>query len=134
MVNAGGEDPILAVQKLTGGRGADYTFEAFGSAETVRRPTRRRARADGGHRGLASMAIMASIDAAELVRQEKTLKGTYYGTARPAVDMLTMVDLYLGGQIEIDGLVGKKYALDEINEAFKDLERSALGRGVITTF
>ncbi|MPZ50430.1 MAG: zinc-binding dehydrogenase [Dehalococcoidia bacterium] len=135
VVNAAGEDPILAVQQLTGGRGADYTFEAFGSAETVRQAYK--AARKGGTivvAGLAPIGDQAGIDASELVRQEKTLKGTYYGSTRPAVDMLTMVDLYLSGQIEIDGLVGKKYALDEINEAFRDLERASLGRGVITTF
>src|SRR5262249_6570580 len=34
-VNPIGEDPVSAIQRLTDG-GADYTFEAFGSASTVR--------------------------------------------------------------------------------------------------
>jgi Zn-dependent alcohol dehydrogenase len=48
--------------------------------------------------------------------------------------MLTMVELYRAGKIDIDNLVGKQYSLDAINEAFHDLEGAALGRGVITRF
>jgi Zn-dependent alcohol dehydrogenase len=70
----------------------------------------------------------------ELVRQEKTLRGSYYGSARPTIDMPTMIDHYLAGRIDLDGLVGKQYCLDEINEAYDDLERCLPGRGVITTF
>ncbi len=84
--------------------------------------------------GLAPLGDHATIDANDLVRQEKTLKGSYYGTTRPALDMLTIVDLYQAGKIDLDGLVGNKYALDEINEAYRDLERGNLGRGVIVSF
>jgi Zn-dependent alcohol dehydrogenase len=134
-VNAGGEDPIAAAQALTGGRGVDFAFEAYGSGETSRQAFR--ATRKGGTTviaGLAPVGDEIKIDPTELVRQEKTLKGTYYGSSRPAVDMLTMVDLYREGKIDLDSLVGKKYALDEINQAFRDLEGAALGRGVITSF
>jgi NDMA-dependent alcohol dehydrogenase len=134
-ISAVGGDTIEAVRELTDGRGADYAFEAFGSAQTVRdafRSTRK-----GGTTviaGLAPIGEEAVIDPMELVRAEKTLKGTYYGSTRPRVDILTMVRLYGAGKLDLDSLVGKKYALDEINEAYRDLEQASLGRGVITSF
>ncbi len=135
IVNAADRDPVAAVKELTDGRGADFTFEAFGSAETIE--VAYRAARKGGTIvvvGLAPLGDKAGIDAVELVRQEKTLKGSYYGTTRPTLDMLTIVDLYQSGKIDLDSLVGKHYALDDINEAYADLERGTLGRGIITTF
>ena len=69
-----------------------------------------------------------------LVRQEKTLKGTYYGSARLQSDMPRMVDLYMSGQLNLDALVTRNYHLEEINQAYEDLTRGEVGRGVITRF
>ena len=76
----------------------------------------------------------AGIDAVSLVRQEKTIKGSYYGSTRPNIDMPTMVNLYRSGKIDIDSLVTRHYGLEQINEAYEDLERGEVGRGVITQF
>ena len=67
-----------------------------------------------------------------MVRQEKTLKGSYYGTSRPAIDFYEMVDLYKRGQIDVDGLITRHYKLDQINEAYIELDKGVIGRGVIT--
>ena len=64
--------------------------------------------------------------------REKTLKGSYYGTSRPAIDFHRMVDLYNRGQIDVDGLITRTYTLDQINEAYDELGRGVVGRGVIT--
>jgi Zn-dependent alcohol dehydrogenase len=45
--------------------------------------------------------------------------------------MKKIVDMYLAGKINIDGLVRKKFTLDEINEAFEDIDKGEDGRGVI---
>ncbi len=84
--------------------------------------------------GIAPDGDIPSIDAAVLVRQEKTLKGSYYGSARMHSDMPKMVDLYLSGRLNLDALVTRTYRLDEINEAYEDLINGAVGRGVITRF
>ncbi|MBI2872123.1 MAG: Zn-dependent alcohol dehydrogenase [Chloroflexi bacterium] len=132
-VNPTSADPVAAVKALTGGRGVDYAFEVFGSSETVRVAfdmTRR-----GGTTvvvGLAPLGDAAPIDASALVRQEKTLKGSYYGSSVPAVDMLRMVQMYRAGVLKIDDQVTRRYSLDQINRAYADLERGEPGRGVIT--
>ena len=44
---------------------------------------------------------------------------------------LLLIDLYRSGQLRLDEMVSKTYALDEINEAFAALERGENARGVI---
>lgn len=123
------------VHEITNGLGADYTFEVFGSAETAS-DAYDSARKGGTVVivGIAPIGDTASIDLLSLVRQEKTIKGCYYGSARPNIDMPTMVALYRSGKIDIDTLVTREYKLDEINQAYQDLESGEIGRGVITQF
>ena len=117
------------------GLGADYTFEAFGAAETIE--TAYKSSKKGGTTviiGLSPIGQDPVINPVELVRFEKTLKGRFYGSSRPRVDFNVMVDLYHSGQIDLDTLEGKHYTLDQINEAYADLEAGLPGRGVITEF
>ena len=66
-----------------------------------------------------------------IVRNEKKIVGSFYGYASPLVTMKKIVDMYLTGKINIDSLVRKKFTLDEINEAFEDIDKGEDGRGVI---
>ena len=45
--------------------------------------------------------------------------------------MPKMVDMYQSGRLNIDDLVTRRYALDQINEAYDDLQSGGIGRGVI---
>ena len=131
-VNASDRDPVAQVKELTGGLGADYTFEAFGSADTVKT-----AYDMCGKRGtvtvvgIAPAGAEAPINAVDLVRNEKTMRGTYYGSARPSVDMPKLVDLYQSGKLNLDDLVVRHYTLDQINQAYDDMDRGEVGRGAI---
>ncbi len=131
-INSRGADPVKAVRDLTDG-GADYAFEAYGSSETVTQAFDSVRK--GGAAiivGLAPVGEIAGVDPVALVRQEKTLKGSYYGTSRPALDFHRMANLYNRGQIDVDGLITRTYTLDQINEAYEELDRGVVGRGVIT--
>ena len=131
-VNASDRDPVAQVKELTGGLGADYTFEVFGSADTVKA-----AYDMCGKRGtvtvvgIAPIGAEAPINAVDLVRNEKTMRGTYYGSARPSVDMPRLVDMYLSGKLNLDDLVVRHYTLDQINQAYDDMDRGEVGRGAI---
>ena len=134
-VNPTQQDPVQRVKEITDGLGVDYAFEVFGSTETVTNAFNMVRK--GGTAvvvGLAPADELAGVDTVSLVRQEKTLKGSYYGSTRPAVDMPIIMDLYRSGKINIDDLITRQYKLDDINEAYADLERGEVGRGVITEF
>ncbi len=130
-VNARHEDPVARVRELTGG-GADYAFDAFGSARTVQQAFE--CIRNGGTAvevGIAPQGQLAQIDAYSLAMHEKTLKGCFYGSARPRVDMLRLLDLYGQGRLKLDELVARTYRLDQINEAYAALQSGAVARGVI---
>lgn len=132
VVNPRDVDPVKRVRELTDG-GADFTFEAFGSTETSTAAfDAARKRGTVVIAGLAPVGEQFGVDAVQLVRQEKVIKGSYYGSAIPANDMHRMVELTNAGKIDVGGLITRRYRLDEINEAYDELERGAVGRGVIT--
>lgn len=134
-VNPTIQDPVQTIKDLTNGLGADYTFEVYGSSETVL--TAYNSVRKGGTVvvvGIAPIGDDPAISATDLVRLEKTIKGCYYGSARPAVDIPTMVQLYNSGKIDVDGLITRTYKLEDINQAYEDIDSGDIGRGVITQF
>jgi Zn-dependent alcohol dehydrogenase len=131
-VNASDRDPVAQVKELTGGLGADYTFEVFGSAETIKAAYDMSAkRGTVTVVGIAPMDAEASFNAVDIVRNEKTIRGTYYGSARSRNDMPAMVELYLSGKLNLDDLVVRHYGLDQINQAYDDMDQGEVGRGAI---
>ncbi len=131
-VNAADRDPVAQVKELTGGLGADYTFEVFGSSETIK-AAYDMCRKGGTVTvvGIAPAGAEASINAVDLVRYERTVRGTYYGSARSRTDMPMLADLYLTGKLNLDDLVVRYYTLDQVNEAYADLDRGEVGRGAV---
>jgi S-(hydroxymethyl)glutathione dehydrogenase/alcohol dehydrogenase len=130
-VDAREASPVDAIRRLTGG-GADYTFEALGSAETIR--TAFEAVRTGGTAtvvGMAPVGEYAQIDAFALAVQEKTLQGSFYGSARTHVDMPKYLALAQAGKLDLGALVTRRYPLEAINEAYAALDRGEVGRGVI---
>ena len=131
-VNASHQDGVARVREITGGLGVDYSFEVYGSAETVE--TAYAMARKGGTVvvvGIAPLGEKAAIDPVSLVRDEKVLKGSYYGSAKCHVDMPKMVDLYLSGRLNLDDFITRRYKLEQINRAYEDLVQGEIGRGVV---
>ena len=131
IVNAKDEDPVAKVRELTGG-GADYTFEAIGLKVTSEQAYEMAGR--GGTAvivGMVPPTEQISI-ASNIWVQEKTLKGSFYGSARFHLDMPRILNLYRQGKLDLDGLVSRRYPLAEINEAFDALRNGEVSRSVLT--
>ena len=132
VINSQRDDPVAGVRELTGGRGADYAFEVIGRGSTIRQ-------AVDAARPLGIVTIVgvspqgeeAHLNATYLTLDEKTIRGTWYGSCRPQLDIPKMVDLYRSGKLQIDELVSHTYRLDEINLGFDLLQRGEVARGVI---
>jgi Zn-dependent alcohol dehydrogenase len=132
VVDARAGDPVAAIHAATGG-GAHYAFDAYGSPRTMEQAFA--AIRPGGTAvqiGLSAEGETGSISPFELALSEKTLKGSFMGSSRPRVDMPRLLDLYRLGRLDLDRLVTRTYRLHEINEAYDDLQRGVLARGVIT--
>ena len=125
-------DVVQDIRKLTEGRGADYVFEAIG-IPAVQEQCLDAVRPAGTVVlvGVSPMGSGTNLPGAIITRQEKTVTGSYYGTANTARDFPLYADLYLKGRLDLDRLISKTYPLEQINEAYADMLKGEIARGVI---
>ncbi len=125
-------DIARRIRTLTGGRGADKVFEAAGIpalqevAFEALRP--------GGTLTLVGTAPDAShtrLPGAQITRDEKVIRGCFYGSCSPRRDIPRLLDLYAARKLKLRELVSKRYRLDQINEAYADMVQGRLARGLI---
>jgi S-(hydroxymethyl)glutathione dehydrogenase/alcohol dehydrogenase len=131
-VDASKDDAGKVIKEITDGMGPDYTFEAIGRKESIEQ-----AHAicrKGGTCvviGVAPYSESVSLNAFLLPILEKRLVGCWYGSANPHLDIPRLLALYRAGKLKLDELVTRTYKLDEVNEAFEDMNRGVNARGVI---
>jgi alcohol dehydrogenase len=77
--------------------------------------------------GLPHPSQILSIPAVSLVAEERTLKGSYLGSAIPSRDIPRYIALYRAGRLPVDRLLSSTVTLDGLNEAFDEL---AAGRSL----
>jgi NDMA-dependent alcohol dehydrogenase len=78
------------------------------------------------------MQTEASINLLDLAMMNKQIKGTIFGSGNPRFDIPHLLKLYRMGQLRLDEMVTRTYALDEINEGYDDMKSGRVIRGVIT--
>jgi S-(hydroxymethyl)glutathione dehydrogenase/alcohol dehydrogenase len=131
-INASTEENVVkAAKKLTGG-GPDYCFECIGLGKTVEQAFRSLRK--GGKAvvvGLARGEESVPIKPVSLTFEEKTLTGSYFGSARPREDFPRLLGLYRAGRLKLDELITHRYRIEEAPQAFADLEAGRNARGVI---
>ena len=66
-----------------------------------------------------------------IVRKERTIKGSWYGTADVRRDIPRFVEYYKSGQLKLDELVSRTISIDEVNDALETMETSDFARSVI---
>lgn len=131
-VDASAGDPVAAVRTLAGGHGVEIAIEAIGSTRAMEQAFDSIKK--GGTcvvAGITGGSSRAQINANQLVYAEKTLKGTLYGSMKPRVDLLRLIDLHERGAFKLQELLTRTYRLEEINEAYHDLQAGKLARGLI---
>lgn len=109
-------------------RGAEYTFEAVGSAAVLAQAYAATAR--GGTTvtiGLPHPDQRLTIPAVSLVAEERRLLGSYMGSAVPQRDIPRLVALARSGRLPVDRLHSRDITLEGLNEA---CERLAAGEAV----
>jgi alcohol dehydrogenase len=130
-VNARDTDMVAHVRDLTSG-GVDFAFEMAGSVaalESAYRITRR-----GGttvSAGLPNPNHRWELQAVNMVAEERTIKGSYIGSAVPARDIPRYISLYKKGKLPINQLMGEWLRLEQINEGFERLASGAATREII---
>jgi len=131
VVHAAEEDPVAAVRRLTDG-GAVYSFECAGVASVLEQAYRATAR--GGVTVSVSLPPPdreVRFPAVSLVTEERTVRGSYMGSAVPRRDIPRFLGLYRAGLLPVDRLLSRVITLDEVNEAFDALADGAVVRQVV---
>ena len=129
--NARDPDTVAAVKAATGG-GVEYAFEMAGSThalDSAFQITRR-----GGTTvtaGLPAPTATLPLHPVTLVAEERTLKGSYIGTAVPGRDIPRYIELYRRGRLPVDRLLSGTLKHDELNEGFDRLHEGAVIRQVV---
>ncbi len=130
-VNSREVDPVEAIRDLTGD-GVDMALDSFGAPDVVAGAVKSLRR--GGTAisvGLAPVGATAPIDVVDMIRSQKTLVGSYYGSASPHETFRKLVDYYLKGKIDLDSMITRTYSLEQVNEGFDAIAEGEDGVGVI---
>jgi S-(hydroxymethyl)glutathione dehydrogenase/alcohol dehydrogenase len=81
--------------------------------------------------GAGSTTDEVTFSAFELFVGAKTLIGCLYGSTDPDRDFPVFVDLVSRGLVDAEGMVSRRIALDDINDAFRAMEAGEVVRSVI---
>ena len=124
-------DAIARVRELTGGRGADFGFEAAGNERAMRLVIE--ATRQGGEvvlLGKVPPNQEVSFRWGSLMGEKRIIRSSY-GGARPHRDFPMLAQAYLDGRLKLDGLISRRIALDDVNEGYAALAAGAALRTVI---
>ena len=132
-INAGDGDPVEAVRKLTGDRGADVAFEVIGLQPTIEQAINMTRK--GGETvlvGVPRMDVQVAVPAfLGLILQNKTIKGCWYGSSNVQKDVPKLIELYKKGDLKLDELISREIDLAEVNDAFEAMKKGEVARSVI---
>jgi S-(hydroxymethyl)glutathione dehydrogenase/alcohol dehydrogenase len=130
-VNATAVDVVEAIVDMTDG-GVDYAIEALGMKQTCEQAFNMTRRSGTTCIiGMVPEGQKIEIDAAALI-DDRRLIGSNMGSNAFRVDMPRFVDFYLQGRLNLDALISKRVALEEVNEAYAEMLEGNVARSVIT--
>jgi alcohol dehydrogenase len=132
VIDCNERDPVAAIREITNG-GAEYAFESVGS-ETVLCQAYNATRRGGTTVtvGLPHPQKQFAIPAVSLVAEERTVKGSYMGSAVPRRDIPRYIAMHQAGLLPVELLHTHTIALEDINQGFDDLAQGKTIRQLIT--
>ena len=71
------------------------------------------------------------VHAGALIGYMRQIRGALAGDSNLLYDIPMLLGLYKSGQLKLDELVTRKYSLDQVNQAYKDMNDGKNIRGVI---
>ena len=132
VVNSSREDPVEAIQALTGGFGADVVIEAVGRPETYRQAFLARDLAGTLVQvGVPDPSMNIELPMIELFGRGGALKSSWYGDCLPSRDFPMLIDLYLAGKLDLDGFVSESVDIHGVEDAFARMSRGEVLRSVV---
>jgi S-(hydroxymethyl)glutathione dehydrogenase/alcohol dehydrogenase len=119
-VMLGGEDAVERILEMTGGFGADYTFEATGNVAVMRQAV------EAARMGWGLCTVCGVAGRGEtlgvvprLLLTGRRICGSSFGGLKGRDDVPALVRRYLDGEIDVDPFISHRIALQEVNRGFE---------------
>ena len=128
----GGPDVVERILELTGGFGADYTFEATGNVAVMRQAVES-ARMGWGLctvAGVAGKGETLDIVPRYLITGRR-VAGSSFGGVKGRDGVPLLVERWLAGEIDVESFISHRLTLDEVNRGFELMEAQDGIRSVI---
>ena len=131
-VLTGGPAAVEQIIELTGGFGADYTFEATGNVAVMRQAVEA-ARVGWGLCTVAGVAGKGeTLDIVpRLLITGRRVAGASFGGVKGRDQVPQLVQRYLDGDVDVDSLISHHITLEEVNRGFELMEAQDGIRSVI---
>jgi len=133
---AGTAEAAGLARELSRGTGADVVILATGTTSQEITSGAYRCLGKGGTlvlTGLAdhTMDTTVSLPGNITTVYEQRVQGALYGMCNAYRDIPRLLRLYEEGTLEVEGLITKRYALDEVNQGYADQREGTIIRGVL---
>ncbi len=131
-INSKDTNVVDVVKEMTDGKGVDFSFEAIGLSATIEMAYN--LLGIGGNAiiiGITGVRDTITIPAVFIPVWERKITGSFFGSCLPGEDMPYLLDLYRQKKLKLDELVSKYYQLEDINQAFTDMETGENIRGMV---
>jgi S-(hydroxymethyl)glutathione dehydrogenase/alcohol dehydrogenase len=119
-VLSGGPDVVAQILEMTGGFGADYTFEATGLVGVMRQAV------EAARMGWGLCTVVGVAGKGEtldivprLLITGRRVCGSSFGGLKGREDVPKLVDRWLAGEIDIEPFVSHRMPLEDVNHAFE---------------
>ncbi len=132
-VNPSAGDVVDQVKALTDGFGVNFAFEAVGRPDTTMQTIL--------SRDLAGTAVIIGVGGPSSTIEKfplgtffdlgGSLRVSWYGDCLPTRDFPMLATWYEQGRLDLDAVVSKTIALDDVEEAFHGMERGETLRTII---
>jgi S-(hydroxymethyl)glutathione dehydrogenase/alcohol dehydrogenase len=127
-----GPEVVDRIKEMTGGFGADYTFEATGNVAVMRQAVESAREAWG----LATMiGVAGKGETVDIVPRflitGRRVTGSSFGGVKGRTQVPLLVDRWLAGDVDVEALLSHRLTLDEVNRGFELMEAQDGIRSII---
>jgi S-(hydroxymethyl)glutathione dehydrogenase/alcohol dehydrogenase len=129
---AGDGGEVEKILEMTGGFGADYTFEGTGSVSVMGQAV------EAARMGWGLCTVLGVAGKGEkmeivprLLITGRRVQGGSFGGAKGRTHVPQLVDLYAQGKLDLDGFVSHRLTLGDVNRGFELMQRQDGIRSVI---
>ncbi|MCU1617095.1 MAG: NDMA-dependent alcohol dehydrogenase [Frankiales bacterium] len=129
------EEAAGPINELTWGRMAEKTIITVGDIQGEDIAAAMSLTGKGGRAVVTGLGNVFNVDVKlslfDLTLLQKDLQGAIFGGLSPRFAIPTLLSLYREGQLKLDELVTTRYALDEVNQGYRDMKDGRNIRGLI---